>query len=71
MTEEDLIREHDALTHRHPTSAQYYLDELSRRQQDKQTAQMLRYTRQMLWLTIAMAALTIASLAMTALALLR
>ena len=45
MTDEQLIATHDGLAPDVLVGLQYYIDELSRRNQSKQTEAMLRYTR--------------------------
>ena len=59
MSDEKLIIEHDNLAQRTMIGMNYYLDELNRRAQNKQTEAMLSYTRRMLLLTVFVAILTI------------
>jgi hypothetical protein len=62
MSEEKLIEEHDAIastTSFNNVGLTYYHDELKRREQDRQTATIIKYTRLMLFLTICIALLTI------------
>jgi hypothetical protein len=58
MSDEQLITEHDDLASRTQVGLNYYLDELNRRAQNRQTETMLLYTRRMLWLTVVVAILT-------------
>ena len=59
MTDEQVIEEHDNLAQRTMMGLNYYLDELNRREQNRQTEAMLSYTRRMLWLTVLVAILTV------------
>jgi hypothetical protein len=59
MSEEKLINLHDQAAENTVTGVNYYLDELARRSQNKQTETMLLYTKRMLWLTVFIAILTI------------
>lgn len=60
MTDEQLIAEHDDVAQGTASlGVNYYLDELKRREQNKQTESMLAYTRRMLWLTVFVAICTV------------
>ncbi len=60
MSDEQLIAEHDrAVDSCGTTGIKYYLEELKRREQDRQTRTIIKYTRLMLWLTVLVALLTI------------
>ena len=59
MTDEQLVTEHDNRAMRTQEGMNYYLDELTRRAQERQTKAMLGYTRRMLWLTVFVAFLTV------------
>jgi hypothetical protein len=59
MSDEQLIIEHDNLANRTQVGLNYYLDELNRREQNKQTEAMLSYTRRMLWFTVTVTILTV------------
>jgi len=59
MSDEQLIIEHDNLANRTQVGLNYYLDELNRREQNKQTEAMLSYTRRMFWFTVTVAILTV------------
>jgi hypothetical protein len=68
MKDEDLIREHDEYVRKHSfvyTDVRYYLDELARRETDRQQKTMLTYTRQIKAMTIIVAAATILTLIIT------
>jgi len=58
LSEADLISEHDRLAHTTHNGVNYYLNELARRDQNKQTELMLKYAKHMFWLTIAVTVLT-------------
>jgi hypothetical protein len=61
LTDEQLIAEHDNVAQSTARlGVNYYLDELKRREQNKQTEAMLAYTRRMLWLTVFVAICTVA-----------
>jgi hypothetical protein len=59
LTDEELIALHDTVATHTQTGVQFYLDEINRREQNKQTDVMVKYTKYMLWLTIFVAALTV------------
>lgn len=59
LTDEQLVEEHDNLAGLTRVGINYFLDELRRREQEKQTRLMLSYTHRMLWLTVFIAILTI------------
>jgi hypothetical protein len=61
MGDEQLIAEHDNLAQSTTLGINYFLDELKRREQNRQTDTMLLYTRRMLWLTVFVAVLTVAN----------
>jgi len=59
MSDEQLILEHDdEAKYTSSVGINYYLDELNRRAQKRQTETMLAYTRRMLWMTVFIAILT-------------
>lgn len=58
LSDDDLITEHDEVSQQTVMGMSYYLDELKRREQTRQTTTMLSYTRRMLWLTVFVAILT-------------
>jgi len=61
MTDEQIIKEHDDLaqqTSHNNLGLNYFINELQRREQNRQTETMLLYTRRMLWLTVFVALLT-------------
>jgi len=64
-SDDDLVREHDRLARQTVVGTQHYLQELARREQHRQTDEMLRYTRMMLrytrWVAIMTVVITIAT----------
>jgi hypothetical protein len=59
ISDEELVARHDQVaTHLDP-SVNYYLAELARRDQDRQTQAMLGYTR---WITVMTAVMTVATI---------
>ncbi len=52
MRDDELIAEHDKITTSTQPGVSYYIDELARRDQSRQTEAMLRYTRWIGWLTL-------------------
>jgi hypothetical protein len=58
MTDEQLIKEHDKGVTGVQLGVSYYLDELSRRNNSRQTETMLRYTK---WITFMTVVMTIAT----------
>ena len=59
LTDDEVIALHDTVATHTQVGVQFYLDEINRREQNKQTDLMVKYTRLMLWLTIFVAALTV------------
>ena len=59
MTDDEVIALHDTVAVHTQVGVQFYLDEINRREQNKQTDLMVKYTKLMLWLTIFVAALTV------------
>jgi hypothetical protein len=59
LTDDEVIALHDTVATHTQVGVQFYLDEINRREQNKQTDLMVKYTKQMLWLTIFVAALTV------------
>ena len=66
LSDQELIRRHDALVPRVGISVNYYLQELARRDQDRQTQAMLRYTLWVAIMTGAIVAMTLTILVLTA-----
>ena len=58
-TDADLIKEHDKIAKSTVPGVNYYLDELFRRNQNKQTEKMLSYTKRIFYFT---AVVTIATI---------
>ena len=59
---EELISEHDKLAEHLVPSVNYYLEEISRRDQDKQTKAMLSYTKYIFWFTAIVTIATIVNI---------
>lgn len=59
VSEEELIAAHDSIAKTTAPGINYYLDELARREQGKQTAAILEYTK---WLTLMTIVITIATI---------
>lgn len=59
IPDEKLVVEHDRVAPPFQTNPEYYVRELSRRDQDKQTKTMMRYTY---WITIMTAVMTVATI---------
>ena len=59
LTDDEVIALHDTVAVHTQVGVQFYLDEINRREQNKQTDLMVKYTKIMLWLTIFVAALTV------------
>ena len=59
LTDDELISLHDGVAIHTAVGLTYYLDEIYRRDQDKQTKIMLHYTKQMLGLTVVVTVLTV------------
>ncbi len=59
LSDEDLVSFHDGVAIHTSVGATYYLDEIYRRDQDKQTKVMQQYTKQMLNLTYVVTVLTV------------
>jgi hypothetical protein len=59
LTDDEVIALHDTVAIHTQTGVQFYLDEINRREQNKQTDLMVKFTKQILWLTVFIAALTV------------
>lgn len=59
LTDEQIIARHDQAAQSTQVGTQHYLQELARRDQDKQTRAMLKYTKYILWMTLIMTIFTI------------
>jgi len=59
LTDDEIIALHDRVANNTVVGVQFFLDEINRREQNKQTDLMVKYTKQMLWLTVFVAALTV------------
>lgn len=59
VSDEQLIVEHDLKAQSTDPGINYYLDELKRREQNRQTETIIKYTHRMLLLTVFIALLTI------------
>ena len=69
MSIDDLIKMHDNQAHQTGTDVKYYLAEIARRDQERQTEAMLscnktmlKYTYRMLWFTIVVTVATLLNL---------
>jgi len=62
LSDDEIISLHDKAANNTVVGVQFYLDEINRREQNKQTKLMLKYTKYMLWLTILVTFLTIINL---------
>jgi hypothetical protein len=59
LSDKEVIALHDEVAVHTVAGVQFYLDEINRREQNKQTDLMVKYTKQMLMLTVFVAALTV------------
>ena len=59
-SDEELVALHDGQAKTTVVGIQYYLDELSRRYQERQTKAMVRFTK---WITVMTVVITVATLA--------
>ena len=59
LSDDEVIALHDSVAQHTQVGVQFYLDEVNRREQNKQTDLMVKYTKQMLGLTVFVAALTV------------
>ncbi len=59
MSDEEIITKHDNLAGHTQPGVNHYLQEMYRRDQDRQTRQVLLYTRWITWMTMIITALTI------------
>ena len=73
LSDDEIIERHDAQAGAVGVATDHYLQELARRDQDRQTSLMLDYTKQMakmtraiLWLTIVITILTVVNVAIAA-----
>ena len=71
LPDEELIAAHDRLAKNTDVGISYYLTELDRRNQARQTEAMLKYTRQITWMTAAVTIATIINLIVAVLMLVR
>lgn len=62
LPDEALIAAHDKQAEHVQPGISYYLDELARRNQSRQTETMLRYTKYIVWMTAVVTAATIINL---------
>ena len=59
LSDDEVIVLHDRVAQNTQVGVQFYLDEINRREQNKQTDLMVKYTEKILWLTIAIGVLTV------------
>ena len=71
LTDDELVEKHDYQAETTVIGIQYFLDELNRRQQERQTRAMLRFTTWITIMTIVITLATLASLGLTLAALLQ
>ncbi len=62
LTAEQLISEHDRLAPQTQLGINYYLNEIARRELDRQSRDMLRYTNQVKWMTVIITVATLMNL---------
>ncbi len=60
LSDDDLVAQHDEIAGSTVVGLNYYLAEIARRDQDRQTQAMLSYTK---WVTIMTAIITVATIA--------
>ena len=60
LTDDELVEWHDSQAKTTVVGIQYFLDELNRRYQERQTKAMLRFTK---WITVMTVVITLATLA--------
>ncbi len=65
MSDDELIAEHDKIAPSTDPGVQYYIDELARRNQSRQTETMVKYTRLIGWLTFAVTIFTIVNVVLS------
>ena len=58
LTDDELVERHDSQAKTTVVGTQYFLDELNRRYQERQTKAMLRFTK---WITVMTAVITSAT----------
>ena len=71
LTDDELVGKHDYQAETTVIGIQYFLDELNRRHQERQTRAMLRFTTWITIMTVAITLATLASLGLTLAALLQ
>jgi hypothetical protein len=71
MTEEKLIEAYDEISETTYIGTNLYLQELVRRNQNRQTEAMLKYTRYILWMTIVVTVATIVNVAIASIPLIK
>jgi hypothetical protein len=59
LPDEELIARHDRLSESTQVGVTYYLAEIARREQDRQTLAMIRYTKQITIMTVIITVATI------------
>ena len=64
-TDANLVEEHDKIAKSTSAGVTYYLDELSRRHQNKQTEGMLSYTKSIYYFTLVVTIATIVNVVAT------
>ena len=59
LTDDELVERHDAQAKTTVVGTQYFLDELNRRHQERQTKAMLRFTKWMAGMTVVITVATL------------
>jgi len=65
LSDEEIIERHDRLAERAEANVKYYLREIERRDQDRQTEAMLNFTKWITIMTVAIMIFTIVNIAVT------
>ena len=71
LTDEEVIDLHDRAAFHTVVGVQFYLDEINRRQQNKQTDLMVEFTEKIFWLTVVITVLTVVNVVVVIIPLLK
>ena len=66
LTDDEVVKRHDEQAKTTVVGTQYFLDELNRRYQERQTTTMLRLTKCITFMTLAVTAATITNVVLVA-----
>ena len=66
LGDDEVVRKHDEQAKSTFVGTQYFLDELNRRYQERQTKSMLRFTKWITFMTVVVTAATIANVVLVA-----